>query len=153
MKTKEEILKRVLDDTEKCLGVRVSANHRLETLEKISLINVLRRGVFSGLRLSASTPFSTLAELADAMVEEQKKKEEFFKDVLQTVSQAVGKNCEMKSPVFDGADVDDLNFFFDFSKLLRVLEKKYHYTASYALLRQCQTPQQLAEVFYRRGRF
>lgn len=111
------------------------------------------RVVFNDLRLPYSLKAANLKEFSEVIFAEELKKQQFFENVLKKINEVSKKNYAPDSIILKGKDENSLEFFFDFSKIINVLNKEYKFSTSYALLRKCRTPNQLADVYYRRGRF
>ncbi len=111
------------------------------------------RVIFNDLRLPYSLRANNLKEFSEAVFAEQLKKQEFFEKVRCRINEIAKKNYASDSVILEGEEVNSLNFFFDFSKILNPLIKEFKYSTDYSVMRQCRTPYQLADMFYRRGRF
>ncbi len=111
------------------------------------------RVVFSDLRLPYSLRAANLKEFSEAIFAEELRKQQFFENVLRKINEVSKKNYAPDSIILEEKDVNSLEFFFDFSKIINVLSREYKFSTSYALLENCRTPNQLADIYYRRGRF
>lgn len=111
------------------------------------------RVIFNDLRLPYSLRANNLKEFSEAVFAEELRKQEFFEKVRNKINEVSKKNYTLDSIILEEKEEDSLEFFFDFSKIIDALGKEYKFSTSYALLKECRTPRQLAEVYYRRGRF
>ena len=111
------------------------------------------RVVFSDLRLPYSLKAANLKEFSEVIFAEELKKQQFFENVLKKINEVSKKNYAPDSIILEEKDANSLEFFFDLSKIIDALGKEYKFSTSYALLEKCRTPNQLADVYYRRGRF
>ena len=109
--------------------------------------------IFNDLRLPYSLRANNLKEFSEAVFAEELRKQEFFEKVRNKINEVSKKNYTLDSIILEEKEEDSLEFFFDFSKIIDALGKEYKFSTSYALLKECRTPRQLAEVYYRRGRF
>lgn len=111
------------------------------------------RVIFNDLRLPYSLRANNLKEFSEAVFAEELRKQEFFEKVRNKINEVSKKNYALDSIILEEKEEDSLEFFFDFSKIIDALGKEYKFSTSYTLLKKCRTPSQLAEVYYRRGRF
>lgn len=111
------------------------------------------RVIFNDLRLPYSLRANNLKEFSEAVFAEELRKQEFFEKVRNKINEVSKKNYALDSIILEEKEEDSLEFFFDFSKILNPLIKEFKYSADYSVMQKCRTPYQLADMFYRRGRF
>ncbi len=152
MRTKEQIEELVVSAFNKLVNASADLSAKVSPREKWQFIQSLRV-VFNDLRLKNSINAVTLQQFADEVYAEELRKQEFFEKVRRRINEITKKNYAADSVILKGEDVNSVNFFFDFSKILNPLIKEFKYSADYSLMQKCRTPYQLADMFYRRGRF
>ncbi|MBQ8631729.1 MAG: hypothetical protein IJ479_08460 [Alphaproteobacteria bacterium] len=152
MRTKEQVEELVVSTFGEFANAKTNLTAVMSWQRRDIFLKKLRV-VFSDLRLPYSLKAANLKEFSEVIFAEELKKQQFFENVLRKINEVSKKNYAPDSIILEEKDANSLEFFFDFSKIIDALGKEYKFSTSYALLEKCRTPNQLADVYYRRGRF
>lgn len=152
MKKKEQIEELVVSAFREFANTKANLMTTISWQRRDFFVKKLRV-IFNDLRLPYSLRANNLKEFSEAVFAEELRKQEFFEKVRNKINEVSKKNYTLDSIILEEKEEDSLEFFFDFSKIIDALGKEYKFSTSYALLKECRTPRQLAEVYYRRGRF
>lgn len=148
-------------------GVEGERDFSLEVFTRKRELFVRRlRQRFPNLRLRNSNGKRTVEDFVDALHAEQCYKDTFYLQVLEIVQRVSGhKEYTLQSRVFADLLPDEMLtennvrqsqeviYFLAFNKVLKALENKWHFYPVYSAAAGCKNIAELAELFYRQGKF
>ena len=152
MRTKKQVEELVVSTFGKMMNVEANLSVMVSPQKRELFIKTLRI-VFNDLRLPYSLRAANLKEFSEAIFAEELRKQQFFENVLRKINEVSKKNYALDSIILEEKDVNSLEFFFDFSKIINPLIKESGFSVPYTIMLRCRTPYKLSDLFYRRGQF
>lgn len=151
---KEDIKKVVANEFEKFTKLNPEGNGRVIVYahKREAFLRILRMA-FPDLRLRRSLSLATIDNFTDFIYIAQEEKEALFSKALAAIEKVTGEKIGLNDKFLPNLDSSSMEFFFDISKIHRVVVKVFKYEANYTSMKDCHTPRELCELLYRRGQF
>ena len=148
-------------------GVNVSGE-RLEMLkiqpEKKPLLKQALRKRYPNLRIEFSSDIQRVEDVVDYLRTQKSRREEFLQEFLldvqklsnhgeYTLDSILLEELVPVSPKPEEHRKESIRYFLVAGRIIQKLEQKYHYSPQASFYMSCKNIGDLAEIYYRRGKF